>query len=79
MSMILLLKIYVSLAIKSSKLDPAIVFLGSSTDDKVYLLTMISKSIAQKPYHAGELVKVAAKIAVAAGGRPDMAQARKVT
>ena len=59
-----------------SKLDPAIVFLGSSTDDKVYLLSMISKSIAQKPYHAGELVKVAAKICGGGGGgRPDMAQA----
>lgn len=55
------------------KLDPAVVFLGSKTEDKVLLLAMASKSV---KVHVGNVIKTTAQICGGGGGgRPDMAQA----
>lgn len=58
------------------RLNPGVVFLGARSDDKVLLLSMVSKEIAGKQVHAGNVIKVAAQICGGGGGgRPDMAQA----
>lgn len=58
------------------RLDPVAILLGSKVDDKVLLLSMVSKSLTQKGIHAGNAVKQAAQICGGGGGgRPDMAQA----
>jgi len=57
-------------------LDPVALLLGSRTQDKVLLLSMVSKSLTQKGLHAGNAVKQAAQVCGGGGGgRPDMAQA----
>ncbi|HBN97410.1 MAG TPA: alanine--tRNA ligase, partial [Firmicutes bacterium] len=58
------------------RLDPVVILLGSKGQDKVLLLSMVSKSMTQKGLHAGNAVKQAAQICGGGGGgRPDMAQA----
>ncbi|NMB00178.1 MAG: alanine--tRNA ligase [Firmicutes bacterium] len=58
------------------RLDPVAILLGSRSDDKVLLLSMISQSLTSAGLHAGNAVKNAAKICGGGGGgRPDMAQA----
>lgn len=58
------------------RLDPVAILLGSKVDDKVLLLSMVSKPLTQKGLHAGNAVKQAAQICGGGGGgRPDMAQA----
>ncbi len=58
------------------RLEPVAILLGSKVEDKVLLLSMVSKSLAQKGVHAGNAVKQAAQICGGGGGgRPDMAQA----
>lgn len=55
------------------KLNPAVVFLGAKTSEKVSLLGMASKNT---NVHVGNVIKEAAKICGGGGGgRPDMAQA----
>lgn len=57
-------------------LDPVVILLGSRSNEKVLLLSMISKSLTKAGLHAGNAVKNAAKICGGGGGgRPDMAQA----
>ena len=58
------------------RLDSVAILLGSRSNGKVLLLSMISKSLTQAGLHAGNAVKNAAKICGGGGGgRPDMAQA----
>ena len=49
-----------------------IVLLGAVQGDKVSFVCKVDKELTKQGYHAGKIVKAAA---VAAGGRPDMAQA----
>lgn len=57
------------------KLKSGIVVLGSKTQDKVLLVSVVTKDHLKK-YHAGRIVKqVAAIVGGGGGGRPDMAQA----
>lgn len=59
-----------------SKLDKAVIVLGAVADDKVMLCAGVSKEIAGKEYHAGQIVKaVAEQCGGKGGGRPDMAMA----
>ncbi len=58
------------------RLNPVAILLGAKSDDKVLLLSMVSKSLTEKGLHAGNAVKQAAQICGGGGGgRPDMAQA----
>ncbi|HKM43608.1 MAG TPA: alanine--tRNA ligase [Limnochordia bacterium] len=58
------------------RLNPVAILLGSKSEDKVLLLSMVSKSLTEKGLHAGNAVKQAAQICGGGGGgRPDMAQA----
>ena len=58
------------------RLDPVAILLGAKHGDKVFLLSMVSKSLTQGGLHAGQVVKTAAQICGGGGGgRPDMAQA----
>jgi len=59
------------------KHSPIAVILGAEIDGKVALIAAVSKPLVkEKSLHAGNVVKVAAKIADGAGGgRPDMAEA----
>ncbi len=58
------------------RLQPAVIFLGAKNDGKVHLISMVSKDIAGKEVHAGDVIRSAAKICGGGGGgRPDMAQA----
>ncbi len=57
------------------KLGSGVLALGSSKDDKVSLIVMVSKDLTKK-YHAGNLIKeMAAVLGGTGGGKPDMAQA----
>lgn len=57
------------------KLGSGILALGSTKDDKVSLIVMVSKDLTQK-YHAGNIIKELAPIlGGTGGGKPDMAQA----
>ncbi|MHB8843163.1 MAG: alanine--tRNA ligase [Nitrospirota bacterium] len=57
------------------KLGSGILAVGSSKDDKVSLIVMVSKDLAPK-FHAGNLIKeLAAILGGTGGGKPDMAQA----
>ncbi|HEY4532105.1 MAG TPA: alanine--tRNA ligase [Kurthia sp.] len=59
-----------------AKLDKAVIVLGAVADDKVMLCAGVSKEIAGKEYHAGQIVKaVAEQCGGKGGGRPDMAMA----
>lgn len=58
------------------RLQPAVVFLASRTNDKVQLVAMASKEIAGSRVHVGNVIKsAAAACGGGGGGRPDMAQA----
>ncbi len=58
------------------KLGSSIVLLASISQDKVSLVSFVSKDLVDKGLHAGNIVGRAAKIAGGGGGgRPDMAQA----
>lgn len=58
------------------RLDPAAILLGAKSENKVLLLSMVSRSLTQTGLHAGQVVKQAAQICGGGGGgRPDMAQA----
>ena len=58
------------------KLGTAALLLASASQGKVTLLCALTKDIAGKRLHAGELVKAVAKVVGGGGGgRPDMAQA----
>lgn len=58
------------------KLVPSVIFLGASIEDKVLLLGMATKQMANKQVHVGNVIKSVAKICGGGGGgRPDMAQA----
>ncbi len=58
------------------KLGTGIVLLASVSQDKVSLVSFVSKDLVDKGLHAGNIVGTAAKIAGGGGGgRPDMAQA----
>ena len=57
------------------KLGSGILAVGSSKDDKVSIIVMVSKDLSAK-YHAGNLIKeMAAVLGGTGGGKPDMAQA----
>ncbi len=58
------------------KLGSGIVLLASVSQDKVSLVSFVSKDLIERGLHAGNIVGTAAKIAGGGGGgRPDMAQA----
>lgn len=58
------------------KLGSAILVLGSVNDDKVNIITAVTKDLVEKGYHAGKIIKeVATRCGGGGGGRPDMAQA----
>lgn len=58
------------------RLDPVAILLGAKQGDKVFLLSMASKSLTKVGVHAGQVVKNAAQVCGGGGGgRPDMAQA----
>ena len=59
------------------KMKSGIIVLGSSHGkDKVNVITVITKDLVKKGYHAGKIVKeVAVIVGGTGGGRPDMAQA----
>mgnify|MGYP001282451200 CR=1 FL=1 len=59
-----------------AKLEKGIIVLGAVDGDKVMLCAGVTKDIAGKEYHAGNIVKtVAEKCGGKGGGRPDMAMA----
>lgn len=59
-----------------AKFEQAVIVLGASDSDKVMLAAGVSKNIAGKDYHAGNIVKaVAEQCGGKGGGRPDMAMA----
>ena len=58
------------------KLGNAVVLLGSIIDDKVSLVSFVSKDLVARGLNAGKIVGEAARVAGGGGGgRPDMAQA----
>jgi len=58
------------------KLGSAVVVLGSRAEGKVQLVAAVSKDLADKRFHAGNIIReIAALIGGGGGGRPDMAQA----
>jgi alanyl-tRNA synthetase len=59
-----------------NKLGSGIVLLAAVNDNKVQLITGVTKDLIEKGFHAGKLIKEAASICGGGGGgRPDMAQA----
>ncbi len=57
-------------------LGTAVVALGSRGGGKVQLVVTVSKDIAGKRFHAGEIIRaIAPLVGGGGGGRPDMAQA----
>lgn len=57
------------------KIGSGVILLGTVTNDKVQMIAGVTKDLTDK-FHAGKLVKEAAKICGGGGGgRPDMAQA----
>ncbi|WP_077214070.1 alanine--tRNA ligase [Bacillus dakarensis] len=58
------------------KLGSAVIVLGSPSEDKVNLITAVTKDLNEKGLHAGKIIKeVATRCGGGGGGRPDMAQA----
>ena len=58
------------------KLGSGILVIGTVMEDKVSLIVTVSKELAGKRAHAGNLIKEIAKVCGGGGGgRPDMAQA----
>ena len=58
------------------QLGSGIVLLASVSENKVSLVSFVSKDLVNRGLHAGNIVGTAAKIAGGGGGgRPDMAQA----
>ncbi|MFQ5456217.1 MAG: alanine--tRNA ligase [Nitrospirota bacterium] len=58
-----------------NKLGSGIITVGSKKDDKVSLVTVVTKDINDR-FHAGEIIKeISAIVGGSGGGRPDMAQA----
>lgn len=58
------------------KLGSAVVLLGAIVEDKVSLVSFVSRDLVERGMNAGKIVGEAAKIAGGGGGgRPDMAQA----
>lgn len=58
------------------KLGSGIVVLANTLEEKVNFVAMVSKDLAGKAAHAGNIIKEVAKVAGGGGGgRPDMAQA----
>ena len=58
------------------KLGSGILVIGTGMGDKVSLIVAVSKDLAGKRAHAGNLIKEIAKVCGGGGGgRPDMAQA----
>ena len=58
------------------QVNSGIILLGAEQNGKVQLAAGISKDLVDKGFHAGNLIKEAAKICGGGGGgRPDMAQA----
>lgn len=58
------------------KLGTGVVLLGMAQGEKVNFVCMVTKDVAGKPWHAGNIVKATAQAAGGnGGGRPDMAQA----
>lgn len=57
------------------KIKSGILVLGSGSDGKAMLITIVTKDLTGK-YHAGNIIKqVSAIVGGGGGGRPDMAQA----
>jgi alanyl-tRNA synthetase len=58
-----------------NKIGSGVILLGSSREDKVSLICMVTKDLTGK-YRAGDIIKeAAAVVGGGGGGRPDMAQA----
>ena len=58
-----------------NKIKSGIVVLGSASNDKALLISMVTKDLTDK-YHAGKIIKkAAAMVGGGGGGRADMAQA----
>ena len=58
------------------KLKSGIVILGAVIEGKVALLSVVTKDLVKKGYHAGKIIEEVAKLVDGSGGgRPDMAQA----
>ncbi len=59
-----------------NKLGSAVIVLGAVDQDKVNLVTGVTKDLMDKGFHAGKIIKeVAARCGGGGGGRSDMAQA----
>jgi alanyl-tRNA synthetase len=57
------------------KMKSGVILLGGKTDEKVFLLCIVTKDLASR-FHAGNIIKeVAPLVGGSGGGRPDMAQA----
>ncbi|NLJ80199.1 MAG: alanine--tRNA ligase, partial [Firmicutes bacterium] len=50
------------------KLSPALILLGARRENKVLFLSMVSKPLEAKGFHAGQVVKAAAKVCGGGGG-----------
>ncbi len=58
------------------KVGSGVVLLGAIIDEKVHFIASVTKDLAGKRLHAGNIIKEVAKVAGGGGGgRPDMAQA----
>lgn len=58
------------------RMPSAIIILGCRSQDKVNFLAYVSRDLVGQGFHAGHIIKEAAKVAGGGGGgRPDMAQA----
>ncbi|ADU29788.1 alanine--tRNA ligase [Evansella cellulosilytica] len=58
------------------KIESGILVLAAVNNDKVNIITSVSKDLVKEGYHAGNIVKeVATRCGGGGGGRPDMAQA----
>ncbi len=59
-----------------AKLTDGLIILGANHEQKANLVIRLSKSLTEKGWHAGKLIKeIAKEVGGSGGGRPDMAQA----